>query len=87
MNLVVTHWLPGRFEDGTRQPAQPCPELLTSEEAVRFLRLDETGVKNPSETLRYYREQGQIQAVRMGRCVMYRKAELIRFIESEEQAA
>ena len=27
-------------------PPTPCPELLTSEEAVRYLRLDKTAIKD-----------------------------------------
>lgn len=88
MNLVVTHWLPGKLNDaGEREPAQPCPDLLTAEEAVRYLRLDETGVNDPELSLRRYRESGRVQGVRMGKRVMYRRVELERFIESEGQSA
>ena len=54
----------------------PCPELLTAEEAVRYLRLDTTGVAKPELTLRYYRERGLLRATRVGRCVFYRRVEL-----------
>ena len=33
----------------------PCPELLTEEEAIRYLRLNEIKGVNPKSTLRYYR--------------------------------
>ena len=51
-------------------PAQPCPELLTEEEAVRYLRLDTINIGNPSETLR-----------QVSKRVMYRRVELDRFLE------
>ena len=36
----------------------PCPELLTEEEAIKYLRLDVNGPKNPKSTLKYYRDKG-----------------------------
>jgi len=88
MNLVVAHWLPGKLDkDGTREPAQPCPDLLTADEAVRFLRLDESSSANPDKALRYYRDKGLLRGVRMGNSVRFRLADLLALIESEEQAA
>ena len=48
-------------------PPEPCPELLTAAEAVRYLRLDVEGPKNPVDTLRYFREKGLLTGVRVGR--------------------
>ena len=62
-------------------PPQPCPELLTQEEAVRYLRLDATGVEDPGRTLRYYREQGFLRATQVGRRIRYRRVELDRLLE------
>jgi len=39
-----------------------CPELLTEEEAVRYLRLDNNG--NWKQTLRYYREKKKLRGTR-----------------------
>lgn len=54
--------LPGLYErgdDGTLveiEPPRACPELLTEEEAIRFLRLDPIeSVKDPKRTLERYR--------------------------------
>ena len=66
--------LPGR-------PLQLCPELLTEEEAIRYLRLDETRVEDPARTLRYYRERGLLRATQVGRRVRYRRIELERLLE------
>lgn len=52
-------------------PAGPCPELLTEEEAIRYLRLDLVDVENPDETLRRYRKQGLIRGTQVGKCVRY----------------
>ena len=44
----------------------PCPTVLLEADLVKFLRLEELGVKNPADTLRYYRERGKLQATRIG---------------------
>lgn len=85
MNLVVTTWLPGKLlADGTREPASPCPELLTADEAVRYLRLDEIGTNEPARALTHYREQGLLKGRRVGKCVRYLRKDLDSFIESTE---
>ena len=63
------------------QPLQPCPELLTEEEAIWYLRLDETRVEDPARTLRYYREKGLLRATQVGRRIRYRRIELERLLE------
>ncbi len=63
-------------------PPQPCPELLTEDEAIRYLRLDTiTGLKNPSETLARYRAQGMLRGTQVSKRVFYRRVELDRFLE------
>jgi len=54
----------------------PCPELLTEDEAIRYLRLDIDGPHNPNGTLKYYRDQGVLRAVRIGRNLRYPRKEL-----------
>jgi hypothetical protein len=54
----------------------PCPDILTEDEAIRYLRLDENGPKNPKGTLRYYRYKGLLRGVRIGRNLRYPKKEL-----------
>ena len=70
-NVVI---LPG-------DPAQPCPELLTEDEAIRYLRLDTINIGNPSETLRRYRELGMLRGTQVSKRVMYLRVELDRFLE------
>jgi hypothetical protein len=58
-----------------------CPELLTEAEAIRYLRLDEIGIEDPSGSLRYYRKKGLLRGTQVGKCVRYRRIELERFLE------
>jgi hypothetical protein len=61
---------------------QPCPELLTEAEAIRFLRLDEEGgPSDPSLTLRYYREKKVLMSTHISKTIKYSRRELERFIE------
>jgi hypothetical protein len=59
----------------------PCPDVLTGEEAVRYLRLDVDGPKNLLQTLRYYREKGKLQGTRMGKKVVYTRGALNEFLQ------
>jgi hypothetical protein len=60
---------------------QPCPELLTEEEAVRYLRLDLIDVEDPAGTLGYYRRRGLLRATQVGKCIRYRRIELERLLD------
>ena len=61
---------------------QPCPELLTPDEAVKFLRLDvDSGSANPQKTLQYYRERGLLKATRVGKRLRYQRKELQAFLD------
>ena len=60
---------------------QPCPELLTEQEAVWFLRLDVDGPENPGKTLAYYRNKKLLRATRVGRKLRYRRVELLKLLE------
>ena len=62
-------------------PPQPCPELLTEEEAIRYLRLDQIEIEDPAGTLRYYRAKGLLRGTQVGKCVRYRRVELEDFLE------
>ncbi|MBI9016305.1 MAG: helix-turn-helix domain-containing protein [Phycisphaerae bacterium] len=68
------------FADGA-----PVPDLLTEEEAIRFLRLDDGGTKYPATTLEYYRSEGMLRGTRVGKRLRYLKSELINFLEIQTQ--
>ncbi len=60
----------------------PCPELLTKEEAIRYLRLDIDGPTKPGNTLRYYREKKKLKATKIGRKLLYSRRALEEFVET-----
>ena len=62
-------------------PWQPCPELLTEQEAVRYLRLDAINTEEPTAALRYYRRKGLLRATQVGKCIRYRRIELDRLLD------
>ncbi len=66
-------------------PPEPCPELLTPSEAVRYLRLDVDGPGKPELTLRRYREIGLLRGTTVGRRILYRRVELDRFLEKKTE--
>jgi len=59
----------------------PCPELLTEDEAIRFLRLDGISVHDPATTLKYYRKKGLLRATQVGKCIRYRRVELEKLLD------
>lgn len=59
----------------------PCPDLLTEEEAIRFLRLDTVNIKNPVGTLRRYREAGLLHGVQISKRIFYKRTELEHFVD------
>ena len=62
-------------------PPQPCPELLTEDEAIRYLRLDTVNISDPSATLRRYREQRLLKGTQISKSIFDRRGELDHFIE------
>lgn len=66
------------FPDGS-----PVPDLLTEEEAIRFLRLDDGGTKHPETTLEYYRSEGLLKGTRVGKRLRYLKSELFSFLDQQ----
>jgi hypothetical protein len=62
-------------------PPTPCPELLTNEEAIRYLRLDLIDVEDPAGTLAYYRKKGLLRGTQVGKAVRYRRVELERLLD------
>lgn len=59
----------------------PCPQLLTEDEAIRFLRLDSIDVEDPANTLKYYRQKGLLRATQVGKCIRYRRVELEKLLD------
>ena len=88
-NFITQAILPAatRYDDDGSvvycRPAEPCPELLTEQEAIRYLRLDLVDIKNPGDTLRHYRNEGILRATQVGKAIRYRRIELERFLEQQ----
>jgi len=62
--------------DGT-----PVPSVMLEADLIRFLRLNELGVKNPGNTLRYYRERGKLRATKIGNRNCYTVQAALDFLE------
>ena len=76
-NEVVRYVGASFFSDGTH-----VPDLMTEEEAVKFLRLDgKGGPKDPSATLKHYRDKKMLRGTQIGRRYRYSRVELLNFIE------
>lgn len=73
----LTIWLP-------TDPPRPCPEVLTEDEAIAYLRLDTLGI-DAVRSLKEYRGDGRLRAVRVGRRLMYRRADLERFLDTQQE--
>lgn len=59
----------------------PVPYVLTDDDLIRLLQLDETGGERPEFTLAYYRKRGLLRATKIGRVNRYRLPEVIKFME------
>ena len=56
---------------------RPAPAVLTADETVSLLRLDNA---NPLRTLKHYRDEQLLVGVRIGRKVRYPLDEVMRFL-------
>lgn len=55
---------------------QPAPAVMTGAEVAEFLRLD----GKAERTLKYWRDEGELVGVRIGRKVRYPLDEVLRFL-------
>jgi len=61
---------------------RPAPAVLTADEVIELLRLDG---EHPERTLKFYRDEGQLQGIRIGRHVRYPLAEVMRFLDEKTE--
>ena len=61
---------------------KPCPEILTEQEAIMYLRLDTVDIKHPEATLRRYRDAGVLHGVQISKGIFFPRTELDRFIKT-----
>ena len=81
MNDRCVHIPKGHHESGIMPDGQPAPTVMTPGEVIAFLRLDQTGIKDPSLSLRYYREKGLLRGVKIGLKLRYRLTDLLDFLD------
>ena len=60
---------------------KPAPAVMLEQDLIRFLRLNELGIKNPTNTLRYYRERGKLRATKIGNRNCYTVQAVMKFLE------
>ncbi len=60
--------------------------VLTADEAIAYLRLDTMGLRDPRGALDRYRKLGRLRGTQVGRCVMYLRSELDKFLERQTVA-
>ena len=63
----------------------PCPELLTEDEAIRYLRLDAEGGSVQERTMKYYRDKGELIAIKVSRKNRYRRMDLDNFLAKKSE--
>ena len=76
-NLMILYVSPSFFPDGRTR----VPDLVTEDEAIRILRLDIDGPKDPRQTLKFYRDKGLLHPTKAGRRNRYLRTELLRFLD------
>lgn len=57
--------------------------LLTQDEAVQLLRLDQLGLRNPKETLRHLRRSGQLGYVKVAGKVLIPRNALLTYLRAQ----
>ena len=60
---------------------KPCPAVMLEKDLIRFLRLDELGIKNPANMLRYYREIGALKPTKIGNRNCYTIQAALEFLQ------
>ncbi len=59
-------------------------EILTEDEVIRFLKLES---RAPKKLLYRLRQKGQLKAVRVGKEVKYRRADVLAFVQAQADPA
>ncbi len=60
---------------------KPVPAVMLEKDLIHFLRLKELGIRNPSNTLRYYRECKKLQVTKIGNRNCYTVQAALEFLE------
>ena len=73
----------GKKRTGKRKRKR-LPSVLTEDEVIKVLRLDEMGLKFPREALRHLRRMGRLGYLKVGRRVLIPESALESYIEKYE---
>jgi len=60
---------------------EPAPAVMLEKDVIGFLRMREVGIKNPGNTLRYYRERGKLKPTCIGGRNVYTLGAVMDFLE------
>ena len=81
-----------KYSDYSAHPAphylpngRPVPVVLTSEELIQLLRLDDRDPKLAEATIKYYRDGGLLHGVRLGKTMRYTQDEVLKFLERQTE--
>jgi len=72
--IIASAWMP----DG-KGGWQPVPNIMTPEEAIRYMRIDSL---HPKQTLRYYRGENLLKSTRIGKKIRYTREALDEFAKA-----
>lgn len=75
--------LPVAFMRTQSGSIEPCPYLMTRDELIAFLRLNESRTRFPTSTIARYRRLG-LRTVRVGRRVWYALPDVLDFIDRQQ---
>jgi hypothetical protein len=67
--------------DASGDLATTVADLLTQEEAIALLRLDQLGLQDPKESLRHLRRTGQIGYAKVAGKVLIPREEIVAYLE------
>lgn len=61
-------------------------DLMTADEAVQYLRLDQQGLRQPREALRWLCRTDKLRSTKIGRRVLFRRQWLDEYIDRHDVA-
>ncbi|MBN1763689.1 MAG: helix-turn-helix domain-containing protein [Sedimentisphaerales bacterium] len=65
---------------------KPVAFLMTEDELVKFLRLDQVNIQHPADTLRRYRDAGRLKGIQISKQILYRLPDVLEFLERQKEA-
>ncbi len=63
----------------------PAPYLMTADELLRFLRVDEQDLRFPEKFVENARKKYGLRAVQVGRCVYFKLDDVLKYLELQQE--